>query len=154
MVDPDLRPGQWLLQSEKLGHVVGRTGVRVVAYIQDVDVQRLQTGQHAIFVPDSGVGPALDLVVEKIHSDRVRTLAEPELAANFGGSVMVREQKGQLFPEGAYYRVEFVPRHVQDLEELKRFKWRGHVHVSSNHEPLLAPLLRTGLSVLIREAGF
>ena len=154
MVDPDLRPGQWLLQSEKLGHVVGRTGVRVVAYVQDVDVQRLQTGQHALFMPDSGVGPALDLVVEKIHSDRVRTLAEPELAANFGGSVMVREQKGQFFPEGAYYRVEFVPRHAQDLEQLKRFKWRGHVYVSSSHGPLLAPFLRTGLSVLIREAGF
>ena len=153
-VDPDLRPGQWLLQSEKLGHVVGRTGVRVVAYVQDVYVQRLQTGQDALFMPDSGVGPALDLVVEKIHSDRVRTLAEPELAANFGGSVMVREQKGQFFPEGAYYRVEFVPRHAQDLEKLKRFKWRGHVYVSSSHEPLLAPLLRTGLSVLIREAGF
>ena len=153
-VDPDLRPGQWLLHSEKLAHLVGKTDVRVVAYVQDVDVQRLQTGQSALFIADSGSGPALDLVVEKINLDRVRTLTEPELASHFGGSVMVREQKGQLFPEGAYYRVELLPRHAQDSAELMSFKWRGRVYVSSKAEPLLAPLFRTGLSVLIREAGF
>lgn len=154
VTDPDLRPGQWLLQSEKLGVLVGRGGVRVVAYVRDVEVRRLQAGQGAVFVPDSGVGPTLHLTVDKIHSDRVRVLAEPELATHFGGSVMVREHQGQFFPEGAYYRVEFMPRDAQPAEELNRFKWRGRVYVSSSAEPWLAPLFRTGLSVLIREAGF
>jgi putative peptide zinc metalloprotease protein len=154
VVDPDLRPGQWLLHAEKLGHLVGRNGLRVVAYVQDVDVRRLQAGQSAFFVPDSGMGPSLELVVEKIHSDRVRTLSEPELAANFGGSVMVREHKGQFFPEGAYYRVEFVPHSSVNTAEFHNFKWRGRVYVSSSAEPLLAPLIRTGLSVLVREFGF
>ncbi|MGV0986540.1 MAG: site-2 protease family protein [Limnohabitans sp.] len=154
LVDPDLRPGQWLMHAEKLGHLVGQQGVRVVAYVQDVDVKRLQVGQSAFFAPDSGVGPKLELVVDKIHSDRVRTLTDPELAANFGGSVLVREQRGQFFPEGAYYRVEFVSRSQNEEVDLKRFKWRGRVYVSSNAEPLLAPLFKTGVSVLIREAGF
>lgn len=154
VLDPDLKPGQWLLHGEKLGHLVGPGGVRVVAYVQDVDVRRLQAGQSAFFMPDSGVGPVLDLVLDKIHSDRMRTLAEPELAANFGGSVMVREQKGQFFPDGAYYRVEFVPRAESDTAALRDFKWRGRVYVSSSAEPLLAPLFRTVASVLIREAGF
>lgn len=74
-----------------------------VAYVQDVDVRRLQAGQSAFFVPDSGMGPSLGLVVEKIHSDRVRTLSEPELAANFGGSVMVRER----MYEGKCYAVAY-----------------------------------------------
>ena len=154
VTDPDLRPGQWLLQSEKLGQLVGQAGVRVVAYVQDVEVRHLKVGQNALFVPDSGVGPALDLVVDKIHSDRVRTLSEPELAANFGGSVMVREQKGQFFPEGAYYRVEFVPRDPVNQPELEMFKWRGRVYVSSKAEPLLLPVFRSTLSALIRETGF
>ena len=154
LVDPDLRSGQWLLHGEKLAHLVGQKDVRVVAYVQDVDVRRMQTGQAAMFIADSGAGPAFDLVVDKIHSDRVRTLTEPELASHFGGSVMVREQKGQLFPEGAYYRVELLPRNAQDSADLMNFKWRGRVYVSSTAEPLLAPLFRTGLSVLIREAGF
>ena len=154
LVDPDLRSGQWLMHGEKLAHLVGQNDVRVVAYVQDVDVRRMQTGQDAKFIADSGAGPALDLVVDKIHSDRVRTLTEPELASHFGGSVMVREQKGQLFPEGAYYRVELVPRNAQESADLMNFKWRGRVYVSSEAEPLLAPLFRTGLSVLIREAGF
>ena len=143
-----------MLHGEKLAHLVGQKDVRVVAYVQDVDVRRMQTGQAAMFIADSGAGPAFDLVVDKIHSDRVRTLTEPELASHFGGSVMVREQKGQLFPEGAYYRVELVPRNAQDSADLMNFKWRGRVYVSSAAEPLLAPLFRTGLSVLIREAGF
>lgn len=154
VTDPDLRPGQWLLQSEKLGVLVGRGGVRVVAYVRDVEVRHLHAGQDAVFVPDSGVGPTLQLEVAKIHSDRLRTLTEPELAANFGGSVMVREHQGQFFPEGAYYRVEFMPRDAQHAEQLNRFKWRGRVYVSSSAEPLLAPVFRTGLSVLIRETGF
>lgn len=154
MLDPDLRPGQWLLHAEKLGHLVGRNGVRVVAYMQEVDVRRIQAGQHAIFVSDSGAGPTLDLFVDKVHSDRVRTLAEPELAVNFGGSVMVRELKSQFIPEGAYYRVEFLPRQDRNVVDLSSFKWRGRVHVSSTAEPMLAPLIRSGLSVLIREAGF
>lgn len=154
LVDPDLRSGQWLLHGEKLAHLVGQKDVRVVAYVQDVDVRRLQTGQAAMFFADSGAGPAFELVVDKIHSDRVRTLTEPELASHFGGSVMVREQKGQLFPEGAYYRVELLPRNAQDSADLMNFKWRGRVYVSSTAEPLLAPLFRTGLSVLIRESGF
>jgi putative peptide zinc metalloprotease protein len=154
VLDPDLRPGQWLLHGENLGHLVGHGGVRVVAYVEDVDVGRLRIGQDAFFVPDSGIGPTLDLVVEKIHSDRARTLTEPELAANFGGTVMVREQKGQFFPERAYYRVEFAPRQPTNAAELERFKWRGHVYVASSAEPLLTPLFKTALSVLIREAGF
>jgi putative peptide zinc metalloprotease protein len=71
LVDPDLRSGQWLLHGEKLGHLVGQKDVRVVAYVQDVDVQRLQMGQPAMFIADSGAGPAFELVVDKIHSDRV-----------------------------------------------------------------------------------
>jgi putative peptide zinc metalloprotease protein len=114
----------------------------------------LTRGEAAMFIADSGAGPVIDLVVDKIHSDRVRTLTEPELASHFGGSVMVREQKGQLFPEGAYYRVELVPRDAQYSTDLMNFKWRGQVYVSSMSEPLLAPLFRTSISVLIREAGF
>ena len=159
VTDPDLRSGQWLLHAEKLGHLVGGGGVRVLAYVRDVDLPRLQLGQSATFLPDSGAGPVLDLILDKIHSDRIRTLTEPELALNLGGSVVVREQKGQLYPEGAYYRVEFVLRHPAhtatslDGAALKNFKWRGRVYVSSKPEPLITPWLRAGLSVLIREAG-
>ena len=154
VLDPDLKPGQWLSHGEKLGHLVGYGGVRVVAYMQEGDVQRLQKGARAKFIADSGAGPALDLVLAQIHSDRMRTLIDPELAINFGGSVMVREHKGQFFPEGAYYRVEFALRHGSTTAELQSFRWRGSVYVAATPEPLLAPMLRTVASVLVREAGF
>ena len=32
--------------------------------------------------------------------------------------------------------------------------WRGRVYVAATPEPLLAPMLRTVASVLVREAGF
>jgi putative peptide zinc metalloprotease protein len=154
VLDPDLNAGQWLLNGEKLGYLIGSGGVRIVAYFQDIEVQRLRAGHFARFIPDSGSAPFLDMVVEKIHSDRVQLLAEPELAANFGGSVMVREQKGKFFPEGAYYRVEFVPRDGTSSSQFSSFRWRGHVYVETTPEPLLAPYLRTLASVLVRETGF
>ena len=110
----------------------------------------MQKGARAKFIADSGAGPALDLVLAQIHSDRVRTLIDPELAINFGGSVMVREHKGQFFPEGAYYRVEFALRHESTTAELQAFRWRGRVYVAATPEPLLAPMLRTVASVLVR----
>jgi putative peptide zinc metalloprotease protein len=153
VLDPDLRPGQWLLSGEKLGHWTASEGVRVIAYLSENEVARLQRGRSARFIPDSGVGPTLELVVDVIHSDRVRVLAEPELAVNFGGSVIVREQKGQLFPEGSYYRVELVPRERIDFSELTRFRWRGRIYVSATPEPLLASVFTKLASVLIRETG-
>ena len=154
VLDPDLRPGQWLHSGEKLGHWTSSAGVRVIAYLTENEVARLQSGRSARFIPDSGVGPTLELVVDVIHSDRVRVLAEPELAVNFGGSVIVREQKGQLFPEGSYYRVELVPRERIDFSELTRFRWRGRIYVSATPEPLLASVFTTLASALIRETGF
>jgi putative peptide zinc metalloprotease protein len=153
VLDPDLRPGQWLHSGEKLGHWTSSAGVRVIAYLSENEVARLQSGRSARFIPDSGVGPTLELVVDVIHSDRVRVLAEPELAVNFGGSVIVREQKGQLFPEGSYYRVELVPRERLDFSELTRFRWRGRIYVSATPEPLLASVFTTLASALIRETG-
>jgi len=155
-LDPDLRPGQWLPPGEPLGRVVGATGgLRVLAYVQDVELQRLRRGQHARFVADSGTGPGLDLVIDKIHTDRAQTLTEPELAAPAGGSVPVREQHGQLFPEGAFYRVELLARDAAPGEQpWQQFRWRGHVYMAAEPEPLLAPALRSAASVLVREFGF
>ncbi len=152
--DPDLDAGQWLLHGEQVGHLIGQSGAYVVAYMPDVDVRRLQEGQAALFLPDSGTGPVLELIVSKIHTDRIRTLTEPELAANFGGSVIVREQKGQLYPEGAYYRVELLPTNAAMSAEWMRFKWRGRVYVSAKPAPVLLPFFNNAASVLIREAGF
>jgi putative peptide zinc metalloprotease protein len=152
--DPDLQPGQWTLHAEKLGQLVGAGGVRVVTYVPEVELLRLRPGQRALFVPDSGTGPTLQLLVETLHTDRARTLNEPELALSFGGSVPVREQKGLLFPEGAFYRVELVPLRPDDGQALSDFKWRGRVSIAAAPEPLLRPWLRAAASVLIREAGF
>ena len=155
VLDPELQAGQWTQNGEKLGYVIGAGGVRVVAYVQDVDLQRLQRGQRALFLPDSGAGPALRLQVDTIHTDRIRTLSEPELALNFGGSVPVREHRGQLFPEGAFYRIELIPETGTPIPaNMDTFKWRGQLSIASSPEPLLAPWFRSALSVLVRETGF
>jgi hypothetical protein len=76
------------------------------------------------------------------------------LAANFGGSVLVREQKRQLYPEGAYYRVELLPANAVMASEWLHFKVRGRVDVSAKPAPRLLPFFNNAALVLIREAGF
>ena len=66
----------------------------------------------------------------------------------------MREQKGQFFPEGAYYRVSLTPTTNSLPSTVYDFKWRGHVYVQQNYEPILWPLLRASVSVLVREFGF
>lgn len=154
MTDPDVQSGQWLKDSEDLAQIVGSNGIHIVTYLKDSEINRVEVGSSAFFVPDSGSGPKFSLQVSQINSDRVRTLTEPELASNFGGSVLVREQKGQFFPEGAYYRVSLTPTSNSITSTVYDFKWRGHVYVQQNYEPLLWPLLRASVSVLIREFGF
>lgn len=57
-----------------LGRVVGRDRLEVLAYVQEEDVQRISTGDSAIFIADAGVGPVLDLRVRSVDQDASRTL--------------------------------------------------------------------------------
>ncbi|WP_432380195.1 HlyD family efflux transporter periplasmic adaptor subunit [Duganella sp. P38] len=150
-VDPDLRPGQWLQNQEYVGSLVAAGKWQVVAYVDEDAVRRIARGDRALFIADGMAGPALRLTVASIDRDASRVLGEPELAALFGGDVLVREKHGVLYPEQAVYRVL-----LQADTELPPSTpaWRGHVAIAGDWEAPALRFLRTAASVAWREAGF
>lgn len=150
-VDPDLRPGEWLKGQEYLGSLVGAGRWQVVAYVDQDAVRRIARGDRALFLADGLAGPALRLTVASIDRDASRTLNEPELAALFGGDVLVREKNGVLYPEQAVYRV------LLDADaELPATSpaWRGRVAIAGEWEAPAWRFLRAAAGVARREAGF
>lgn len=151
-LDPDLRPGTWLSRQEPLARLVSESGQRVVAYLDEEDVSRIAVGDSARFYADGLEGPFLGLTVDSIDADASRTLPEIELANLYGGSVVVREKKGLLYPEQAMYRVTL--RTTAPAGELAHRTWRGKVVIAGNWTPPGGRFLRTALTVFWREAGF
>ncbi|WP_426335896.1 HlyD family efflux transporter periplasmic adaptor subunit [Pseudoduganella sp. R-31] len=150
-IDPDLRPGDWLKGQEYLGSLITPGRWQVVTYIDEEAVRRIAKGDRALFIADGMSGPVVQLSVSSIDRDASRTLGEPELAATFGGDVLVREKAGALYPEHAVYRVLL----VADAElPPTNPEWRGHVAIAGQWEAPALRFLRTATSVAWREAGF
>lgn len=150
-VDPDLRPGEWLKGQEYLGSLVKAGPWQVVTYVDEEAVRRIAKGDRALFIADGVAGPAVHLTVASIDRDASRTLGEPELAALFGGDVLVREKNGVLYPEHAVYRVLLDA--DSDLSAASP-EWRGHVAIAGQWEAPALRFLRSAASVAWREAGF
>ncbi|MCU6496212.1 HlyD family efflux transporter periplasmic adaptor subunit [Rugamonas sp. A1-17] len=150
-VDPDLRPGAWLKSQEYLGALVAAGRWQVVTYVDEEAVRRIRQGDRALFIADGLAGPAVRLTVASIDRDASRTLGEPELAALFGGDVLVREKNGVFYPEHAVYRV------VLDADAglpATSPAWRGRVAIAGRWEAPALRFLRAAAAVAWREAGF
>jgi putative peptide zinc metalloprotease protein len=155
--DPDLHQGQWLARQESLGILVRDDDPWLVeTWLDEAAVARIEAGQRARFVAAAGSGPSLALTVTAIDRDATRVLPRPELAAQHGGHVMVREQDGQLRPEQAVYRVQLAidAADARQLATHGQHAWRGHLSIDGHHESPAARYLRQALAVLVRETGF
>ena len=151
-LDPDLRAGDWLMQREPLARLVSDKGQMVVAYLEGEDVARIAPGHEARFYADALEGPFVPLVVERVEADAARTLPEPELGAPAGGTVLVREKQGLLYPEHGVYRVTF--RLTGEAGALATQSWRGKVVIRGDWASPGWRYLRSAVAVFWREAGF
>jgi putative peptide zinc metalloprotease protein len=151
-IDPDLRPGNWLGSSDALARLVATHEHQVIAYLDEDDVTQIARGNPARFYAEGLEGPFLPLEVIQINTDVSRSLPEIELSQMYGGSLLVREKKGVLYPEQAIYRVTF--KVLAPLASLQGHSWRGKVVVSGDWVSPGARFSRTALSVFWREAGF
>ncbi len=151
-LDPELRPGDWLMQREPLARLVSDKGQTVVAYLDGEDVSRIAPGHTARFYADGLEGPFVPLEVERVEADAARTLPEAELGSLAGGTVLVREKRGQLYPEHGVYRVTFKLR--GNAGALAAQSWRGKVVVQGDWSAPGWRYLRSAVAVFWREAGF
>jgi putative peptide zinc metalloprotease protein len=151
-IDPDLRKGNWLSQSEPLARLVDDKSVQVVTFLSEDEVALVAPDDTARFYVEGLDGPVLRLEVLRIDPEASASLAEGELAMPYGGGIAVRERKGVLYPEQAIYRVILK---VQDpLGTLDGHSWRGKVVIGGSWSAPGLRFMRSALSLFWREAGF
>ncbi|PKO57195.1 MAG: secretion protein HylD [Betaproteobacteria bacterium HGW-Betaproteobacteria-13] len=149
---PDLNTGSWVHQREALATLVNPETMHVEAYVDENAVRRVQLGDSARFFADGLGGPFLELTVASIDADATRSLPDGRFATQFGGSIVVREKRGELIPDQAVYRI------LLSVDEppgaLAGQTWRGKVVILGAWEAPASRYFRSALSILWREAGF
>jgi putative peptide zinc metalloprotease protein len=157
-MDPDWAPGAWVRANAPIVEVADVRAWQGYAYLSEKEVKRVQVGDSARFIAESGQWGAVPLVVSRVDQDASHVLQDGILASVYGGEILVREKAGRLVPEQAIYRVTLqVP--VQEaavLAELAKSATpvlRGKVVISGEGQSWLGQYWRTALSVARRETG-
>ncbi|MBT4161746.1 MAG: HlyD family efflux transporter periplasmic adaptor subunit, partial [Gammaproteobacteria bacterium] len=103
---PELMPGDWLPVGTKLATVVDSNDTRVIAYLPESQLVRVEAGMNARFYPENPEFGVRDLIVSEIEFMGTPELDNLYLASSFGGDVAVRESgSGELLTVQSYYKV-------------------------------------------------
>ncbi|QWN35866.1 HlyD family efflux transporter periplasmic adaptor subunit [Cobetia sp. 4B] len=150
-----LHVGQWLDSRQKLADLVSQRSVRVNAFVQEQDLERVKVGSHARFIPDDGNHSSVLLTVRDIDNIGAERLAYPGLASRYGGPLPVenrrRDESDGLRLEDGIYRVTLVPDKAASLDAWQVY---GEVSIEGPAESLAGVIFRHAASVMIRESGF
>lgn len=148
----DLQQGMWIKEGESLFVIIDPDRLILHAYVAEADLGRISLGGDGVFYPDGGGIEPIPVSVKDIEVLGIKELSEPSLASLFGGGVAVRKNnKGQMIPAQATYRIHLKPSGPVDL--LQR-ELRGTVNLDSSAESLAKRAYRRVMAVLIRESDF
>lgn len=155
-VSDQFQEGSWLSSGVWLGTLIGTKGRWLEAFVDDVDVGRIQQGDDAYFIPENvsyDVLPARLISIEDIGLSYLSSA--PELASVYGGPIAsVKGKDANSVPrsENVLYRV-FLS--VEGLP-IKRanFVMRGKVVLEATPQSLASKVWTRVVSVLIRESSF
>jgi putative peptide zinc metalloprotease protein len=144
--------GEWVPKSFSLVTLIGEKDWIVECYVEEDDLRRLDIGNWGRFIPDGPGVRSVGLSVISIDKDATRVLTEGSLSSIAGGEILVRPQNNRLIPERAIYRVRL--RVDGDPSKISTGYIRGRVVMLAWPKSILGDVIRGGLAVGIREAGF
>ena len=102
----DARPGSWVPAGERLLMLVGPTGSKVDAYVDEAALASLAPGLPARFVPSALEQPSVQCRVERVDPVQLSQLDAPVLASVHGGDIAVQKAPdGRLLPLQPVFRV-------------------------------------------------
>ncbi|MEO5345888.1 MAG: HlyD family efflux transporter periplasmic adaptor subunit [Magnetococcus sp. YQC-9] len=151
--DRMLAPGLWVAHGEPLLEVTQPNAWQVTAYVREIDLPRISTGSHGIFLSEGIDWPALPGTITDIAPVGSSAIEELALFSQHGGNVPVkRDPQGQWLPTTALYRLVWRP---ESLPAPLPHTLRGTLFLENQRaENLLTRFQRLALEVLIRETGF
>ncbi|MBF0416439.1 MAG: HlyD family efflux transporter periplasmic adaptor subunit [Magnetococcales bacterium] len=144
--------GVWVDREQPLLAVMHPEPLRVEAWVDETDINRLNRETRAKFIPaDLGL-PSLPLRIEQIDYQAVEWLKDPTLASTFGGPLPTRKDKdGRLVAQRGCFRVWLTP--VANGSGVK-YIIPGTVQFSVASRTLVETLWHPLWSALIRQTGF
>ena len=155
-VAPDIQPGDWLPKGSKMGTVVDRDDTRIIAYLLEDALSRVEEGMTARFYPENPEHPAYDATVREISFVGLGQLDKLYLASMFGGDIAVREtDDGFLAMVQSHYRVELdIITDSETPDPRPEQVVRGTVVIDGNAVSPFSQVRRQFVSLFIRETGF
>jgi len=151
-IDLELREGDWIKKGEELGFISQSELLEVVGYVDQDALERLEVGNQAVFIDESGRLDAIPLKVNEIDVDATRVLREPLLASIHGGEILVREKASILQPEHSIYKISL--QLVSPFSISITPKLRGKLTIRGNPEAWIDKYFRSFMVLMRREAGF
>lgn len=147
----NLEPGAWVAAKSRLASVIDPKTVKVEAYVDEDDLDRIALGATATFWADADSRIEVPLRVTEIARASTRTLPDAYLASTNGGPITVRTPKqDELVPDRTLYRVILAPQ--SDTLPPTRIL-RGHVALRGEAVSIVQRAWRSFHAVLIRESG-
>lgn len=155
-VSDQFQVGSWLSSGAWLGTLIGTKGRWLEAFVDDVDVGRIQQGDDAYFIPENVSYHVLPARLISIEDAALSYLSSaPELASVYGGPIASVKGKGSNsvpLSENVLYRV-FLSLEDPTIEQAS-FVIRGKVVVDATPQSLASKVWTRVVSVLIRESSF
>jgi putative peptide zinc metalloprotease protein len=146
-------PGEWLAKDEPLG-IVRNQAASVTAYVEEADLEKLQTGGTGRFYPEGGDLSPFPVTITSIDGAGARELKVEELASTYGGGIAVRpekEKEQRLVPEHGIYRILM----NADPDEVAQISTvRGRLSLATEPESIAGWLLRLTIVSLVKESGW
>jgi len=149
--DLDLNAGIWLEERTTLGQLVVEDRPVLIAYVDQLNLSRIEVGDTGKLFVDSGMTPPLNVELTEISTDASRVLNDKMLGSVNGGDILARSRGDQVIPETAIYqlRLELLDDYLDDILVLQ-----GHLTLYGDAQAWITPYWRTILAAYRREAGF
>jgi putative peptide zinc metalloprotease protein len=146
----DIKPGDWVGKNQRLVTLIDTRTWIIETYVTESEVQRLKRGAQAWFLRPSDPGFRLRATLTDIDSDASRSISEPMLALQHGGTLPLRERKNTYVPDQTLYRVLLtldLPAAAGSVRQE-----RGTLVIDGARESLAADTWRSAMALLMREA--
>ena len=133
--------------------VVPDNGVRVVGFLEEHDLNRVDIGAKGSWIANSGEFTVTNLNLDTMDTTAVVSLKYPELASVYGGDIASSEtDAGELRPELARYRLLLTTKSMVALPA--RYRLSGSLLLEGKSRSWVEALVTNMISLWIRESGF
>ena len=148
-VDDDIAAGQWIDHITPIARIVAPGAVQVRGYVDENDAWRLESDDHATFIPEDPLMSRQTARLKEISKAGAHRLDVPYLASLYGGDVASeRNADGEIIPRSGQYLVRLA---MNDTPWQRAV--RGTVHLTGKPESFAAAVWRRVLQVVVRESG-